>query len=193
LTRNGIFTLIPPITVGTLPNVVLVPEKINNWGSVVGEYVLQAGQTVGFKRWKTGGLIIGLDNPWIPLQTRFAGINDSGTIVGTAGGNYGPQLSHGLIYQNGSWTQVDYPGMAFTRLAGISNSGVIIGNASPSQLGTPSTPFVYKNGVFEIIPIPPAFGGTAHVVGISLREGLIVGYAQDQVNNRQVSFIAECN
>ena len=192
LMRDGTFIPIPPITAGGFTNNVPIAAKINKWDSVVGDYALLAGQTVGFKRWKNGS-VVSLDNPWIPLQTHLAGINDSGVIVGTAGGNYGPQLSHGLIYHKGSWAQLDYPGGAFTRLTGISNSGLIIGNGntSASQFGPPTTPFLYENGAFKIISPPNTLPGTASVTGISLKLGMIVGSALN-LNNKPIGFIAKC-
>lgn len=192
LMRDGTVVPIPLIVAGGFNNNVPIAEKINKWESIVGEYALLAGQTVGFKRWKNGS-VVSLDNPWIPLQTHLGGINDNGVIVGTAGGNYGPQLSHGLIFHKGSWAQLDYPGVAFTRLTGISNSGVIIGNGNTitSQFAGPTTPFLYENGVFKVISPPDTLAGTASVTGISLKLGMIVGSAKN-LNNKETGFIAEC-
>ena len=192
LLRDGTVIPIPQITAGGFTNNEPIARKINNWGTIVGDYALLAGQTIGFKRSKNGN-VVSLDNPWVPLQTHFEGTNDSGAIVGTAGGNYGPQVSHGLIFHNGSWAQLDFPGVAFTQLTGISNAGVIVGNGntSNSQFGPPTTPFLYENGAFKTISPPNTLAGSALVSGISLKRGMIVGSALN-LNNKPVGFIARC-
>lgn len=192
LMGDGTVIPIPQIAAGGFTNNEPIAARINNWESIVGDYALLAGQTVGFKRWKNGN-VVSLDNPWIPLQTHFAGINDSGTIVGTAGGNYGPQVSHGLIFHKGSWAKLDFPGLAFTQLTGISNSGVIVGNGntSTSQFGPPSTPFIYERGTFRVISPPNTLSGTTSVTGISLKLGMIVGSALN-LNNKPIGFISQC-
>jgi len=90
-------------------------------------------------------------------------MNDSGFIVGTASG-------HGVIYHNGQWATLEYPGGNGTRLLGISNAGVIVGVGSP--LIGPLVNFMYANGTFKSINIPNS--SLTQVWGISAG-GIITG------------------
>jgi probable HAF family extracellular repeat protein len=164
-------------------------EGINNWGSIVGWYTDSAGVTHGFKRWNNGNGIA-LDYP-----AQFSGpnsgtfptaINDKGVIVGSTQSPY-----HAFIYHNGQWATLQYPNAVATLLSGISNDGVIVGNA---QLADGSNQgFLYKNGVFQAVSPPntSGLGVGSGVIGISLRNGIILGFA-DFANSPRQGYVAGC-
>ena len=81
------------------------------------------------------------DNAW--NATYVAGINDSGTIVGTYCDGY---HYHGFVDNNGVFTTLDYLGGTNTWLTGINNNGQIIGfyelqvNYTINDIGFVATP-----------------------------------------------------
>jgi hypothetical protein len=89
------------------------------------------------------------------VQTSLAAINDSNVAVGYyKDGKTGN--AHGLIYANGNFTTVDYPGVATPGIAtgtlfiGINNAGQILGY----QTGFAALSyFIYSNGNFSTIDL----------------------------------------
>ncbi|SRR6266567_40285 len=163
---------------------------INDWGSVIGLYSDSAGVAHGFKRWSNGnGLVLNYPASFTAVNsgTFPTAINDSGMIVGFTQIPY-----HGFIYYNGKWATLHYPNAIGTSLYGISNAGVIVGNANFADGSTKG--FLYKNGVFKIISPPNTTGPGvgSGVIGISLRSGLILGFA-DLPNSPRQGYIAKCN
>ena len=164
-------------------------EGINNWGSILGWYTDSTGVAHRSKRWSNGSGIT-LDYP-----AQFSGansgtlptaINDKGVIVGSTQSPY-----HAFIYHNGQWATLQYPNAVSTLLNGISNDGVIVGNA---QLADGSNQgFLNKNGVFKVISPPNAsgLGIGSGVTGISLRNGIILGFA-DFANSPRQGYVAQC-
>lgn len=116
---------------------------INTSGQIVGEEFNYLGQ-YGFV--DSSGSFISITDPTAgpsgPL-TYAMGINDSGEVAGYYIDQ--AQAVHGFIYSGGSYTTIDYPGIALgslmgTQITGINNSGQIIGygeGGAPSFLGTP--------------------------------------------------------
>ena len=174
---------------GTLRGVGLAVSRINDWDSIVGWYGDNAGITHGFKRWANGhGFSLNFPAHFTQINsgTFPTGTNDKGVIVGFTQIPY-----HAFVYYKGVWTTVRYPNANSTLLWGISNAGVIVGSASFAN-GT-SFGFLYKDGKFEKI-IPPATTGPgvgSNVIAISLRQGLILGFA-DLKNSPRQGFIANC-
>lgn len=163
---------------------------INDWGSVVGWYGDSAGVAHGFKRWTNGkGFVLNYPAHFTSVNsgTFPTAINDSGVIVGFTQIPY-----HAFVYHNGKWGTIQYPNAIATWLSGISNAGVIAGNA---QLADGSTiGFLYDNGVFKIISPPNTTGPGvgSGVTGMSLRSGLVLGFA-DLPNGPRQGYIAQCN
>ena len=163
---------------------------INNWDSVVGRYGDLAGIAHGFKRWSNGNGFI-LDFPAkfksVNAGTFPTSINDSGVIVGFTQLPY-----HAFIYDNGKWATLKYPNAIATWLYGISNAGVMVGNAELSNGSNRG--FLYEQGTFkDVIPpntIGPGVG--SGIIGISLRTGLILGFA-DLHNSPRQGYIAKCD
>jgi probable HAF family extracellular repeat protein len=109
-------------------------------------------------------------------------INDSGTIVGFTQIPY-----HAFIYHNGKWATLVYPNGDITLLSGISNAGVIVGNAGFADGSAKG--FLYNKGAFKVISPPNTVGPGvgSGVIGISLRSGLILGFADLPNSPRQVT------
>lgn len=152
---------------------------INKYNSTVGIAVDLNYQGHAFKRYSNGSFVT-LQYPGTQ-DTWPSAINDSGTIVGTAGG-------HGFIYHGGTWAKVVYPqspSINGTQLLGISNNNVIVGQADSS----PPTSFLYANGVFKIILAPNS--SNTQVQGIS-GDGLITGIAFINGVNAGQGFLATC-
>lgn len=174
---------------GTLSGVGLAVSRINDWGSIVGWYGDNAGIAHGFKRWANGhGFTLSFPAHFTTVDsgTFATGTNDKGVIVGFTQIPY-----HAFVYYKGAWTTVRYPNAVATWLWGISNAGVLLGSA---QLADGSTfGFIYKDGKFEKITPPGTTGPGvgSNVIAISLRKGLILGFA-DLKNSPRQGFIAKC-
>jgi probable HAF family extracellular repeat protein len=179
------------VTIGTntLNGPGLAVVRINDWGSIVGWYGDDSGVAHGFKR-KADGHGLTLDFPAkfadVNSGTFPTAINDKGVIVGFTQIPY-----HAFVYYRGMWTTVTFPKAIATWLYGISNTGVIIGSAEFANGST--TGFLYKNWKFEIITPPNTvgLGVGSNVTAISLRKGLILGFA-DLRNSPRQGFIAKC-
>lgn len=125
---------------------------INNFGTIVGEYIGSDNHFHGFKL-KNGQFTA--IHPNGAVDTFVSGINDSGVIVGTF--NTGGVDNHGFVVQNGAIGTLDFPhevGFGGTTLNDISNSGVIVGFVWTG----PDTreAFLHKSGGFEVISVPNA-------------------------------------
>jgi uncharacterized membrane protein len=161
---------------------------INKWGTVVGSYVTPDRQGHAFKRWKNGTThTLQFPGTLFPSNTRPAGINDVGTVVGTYFGNHG--MSHGFIFHNGQWATLDYPHASGTALVGITNAGKILGIASfyPTSV---FTQFLYENGAFKVISVPNS-SGTPWLMSVSPKQGLILGIMEFFPTGKP-AFIAQC-
>ena len=115
-------TLVNPVTSNPLDD---IGQGINSAGTIVGSYFLTPTQKAGFILSADGLSLTELQDPLAPNVTRARGINDSGTVVGTysAGG-----ITHGFIYNSGTYTTLDDPlGIMGTLLEGINNAGDIVG------------------------------------------------------------------
>jgi len=163
-------------------------EGINRWGTIVGTYQDNSGFPSvkhGFKRWNNGTTHT-LDFPGAtPSSTTPEGINDNGTVVGQYSDN--KAILHGFIFHNGQWATLDYPQAVATNLIGITNAGKIIGNA---RVNSSDTLFLYENGTFKVISVPNSVPGSASLMSISPKQGLILGITNDSAGSP--AFIAQC-
>jgi hypothetical protein len=101
------------------------------------------------------------------------GLNDLGEVVGAYISSDG-SAEHGLIYKNGKFTTLDFPGSSYTALTGVNNSGDIVGiYYNPgSNLGHG---FLFHKGTFSTIDYPGAQSTTIYGINSS---GVIVGFAE---------------
>lgn len=123
---------------------------INNFGTIVGEYLGSDNHFHGFKL--KNGQFTSI-HPNGAVDTFVSGINDSGVIVGAF--NTGGVDNHGFVDVNGSITTLDFPGevgFGGTTLNGISNTGVIVGFVWTGS--DTREAFLHKSGIFKVITVP---------------------------------------
>jgi uncharacterized membrane protein len=157
LVQEGEYIPLAQATVlGAYPS---VAYKINQHGDVVGWYATEDGAPHGFLLSK--GAVTTLDFPYAACtpatcDTYAIGINDSGTVVGfwnlyDADGNLIEQ--HGYTWNQGVFTQIDYPGLPFTGLTAINNKGEILGGAGANPAAGSQTLFIYSKGHFNLFNV----------------------------------------
>ncbi|MEI6765731.1 MAG: T9SS type A sorting domain-containing protein [Bacteroidota bacterium] len=112
--------------------------------------------------------------------TYINSINNSGK---RAGGWIDGSLRHGLIWDNGTWTQLDYPGATRTIFTGINDSNIIVGVYNLTHS------FIYRNGVFKEISKTNA---TDFQIRDINNKGYIVGYYKDGSNTYKGFFSSVC-
>jgi hypothetical protein len=144
--QNGLFTFSC-----SGPLVRTIVQGLNNRGDLV-------GQCNATSFWYSDGVINYLEGFYAN------GINNLEQIVGWNSNN------QGYLYENGTYTAIDYPGSDSTVAFGINDAGVIVGDyqVSGQQHG-----FVYNNGVYTTLDYPGAV--STGLSGIN-NSGAIVGY-----------------
>src|ERR1019366_3986218 len=94
-------------------------------------------------------------------------ISDNGVVAGNYTTGY---VDNGFLWQNGTFTTIDYPNAKYgTALVGVNNSGVVAGNHFSGDF---TFGFIYENGVFKNIVYSGAKYATAG--GIN-NNGLVSG------------------
>src|SRR5580765_1923807 len=103
-----------------------LPQKINERGDVVGEFIDSNGVTRGFVRFSDGSFSDPIVDPNDTVGfTEGRGINNPRTVVGdyaTSDGNL-----HGFFLSGGTFTEYDVPGAVFTAVLAISNPADFVG------------------------------------------------------------------
>ena len=101
-------------------------------------------------------------------DTQFNRRNASGVTVGQMGNSKG---THGVVYYNGTWRSVDFPGATATTLTGINKYGTIVGNWTDGN--GHSHAFRLKNGTFTQLKT----SGASDIYAESISDtGAIVGW-----------------
>ena len=161
LSSGGIFTSIddPSATTGTFV------YGINDAGQTVGSY----GDTSGVHGFvDSNGTFTTIADPSSPSETIAYGINDAGQIVGATG-------NQGFIYNNGTFTDLNFPSAILTHATGINDGGQIVGfykDVNGNYHG-----FLYSGGIFSAIDDPLTVSGT---YGYGINDaGQIVGFYGD--------------
>src|SRR5262249_6604053 len=97
-----------------------LPQKINERGDIVGEFIDSSGVVRGFVRFSDGSFSAPIVDPNDNVGfTEGRGINNPGTVVGdyvTSDGN-----THGFFLSGGTFTEYDVPGALSTLVLGINN------------------------------------------------------------------------
>ncbi len=147
-----------------------LPASINDRGEITGSVSSFALPTLGYVR-DAAGNIVTFRVPGAS-QTRPAGINNAGAIVGTyiTGGSY--SIGHGFLRMpDGTFTTFDFPGLEPTRMgtwaAAINNHGQIAGYLLSYGYGFVRDP----DGTFSLVTGP----GQVNISGID-DSGRLVGY-----------------
>src|SRR5262249_4152332 len=106
-----------------------LPQKINERGDIVGEFIDSSGGVRGFVRFSDGSFSAPRVDPNDNVGvTEGRGINNPRTVVGdyvTSDGN-----THGFFLSSGTFTEYDAPGALSTLVLGINNPGDFTGTFS---------------------------------------------------------------
>ena len=111
----------------------------------------------------------------IPNATQITanGINDHGQVVGQFTDQQG--VAHGFVYEQGSFCQVDYPGMSDVNLYKINNLGQFVGSIRDSA-GTIHG-FFFDHGTLSH-PLSHPGAGATYASGINDRGEIVGTYYQ---------------
>ena len=150
------------------------PQKINERGDIVGEFIDSNGVVRGFVRFSDGSFSAPIVDPNDTVGfTEGRGINNSRTVCGdyaTSDGNL-----HGFFLSGGTFTEYDVPGAVFTAVLGINNpadfAGTFIDGSGIQQA------FVSVGGALTLFSVPAAVATLAYDINDSKR--LVVGYYID--------------
>jgi hypothetical protein len=113
-----------------------LPQKINERGDVVGEFIDSNGVTRGFVRFSDGSFSDPIVDPNDTVGfTEGRGINNSRTVCGDYASSDGN--SHGFFLSGGTFTEYDVPGAVSTSVLGINDAASFTGS------------FSYGSGIFQ--------------------------------------------
>src|ERR1700749_1426143 len=99
-----------------------LPQKINERGDIVGEFIDSSGVTRGFVRFSNGTFSDPIVDPNDTVGfTEGRGINNSRTIAGDYAIADG--TIHSLLLSGSTFTEYDVPGTVQTNLLGINEPG----------------------------------------------------------------------
>ena len=103
-----------------------LPQKINERGDVVGEFVDSSGVTRGFVRFSDGSFSDPIVDPNDTVGfTEGRGINNSRTVAGDYVISDG--TVHSFFWSGGTFTEYDVPGALQTNLLSINDTGEFTG------------------------------------------------------------------
>jgi hypothetical protein len=150
------------------------PQKINERGDIVGEFIDSNGVVRGFVRFSDGSFSAPIVDPNDAVGfTEGRGINNSGTVCGdynTSDGN-----SHGFFLSGGTFTEYDVPGALNTAVLGINDPGDFSGTFSDDNVIGQA--FVSVGGTVTSFSVPGAATTLAYQINKSKQ--LVVGYYID--------------
>ena len=152
-----------------------VPQKINDHGVIVGNFIDPSGVTRGFYRSRNGRF----SDPFVEPNdtgnlTQGRGINNSRTICGEyLDGNSG--TFHGYFLSHTIFTEFDITDALDTIPLGINNAGDFVGSVILSD-GVTQLGFVILGGAITMFDVPGAAATLAYQVNSS---GQIAGYYVD--------------
>ena len=113
-----------------------LPQKINERGDVVGEFIDSTGVTRGFVRFSDGSFSDPIVDPNDTVGfTEGRGINNLRTVCGNYLGSDGN--NHGFFLSGGTFTEYDVPGAVSTSVLGINDVADFTGS------------FSYGSGIFQ--------------------------------------------
>lgn len=150
------------------------PQKINERGDIVGEFIDSNGVVRGFVRFKNGSFSAPIVDPNDTVGfTEGRGINNSRTVVGDYASPDGNQ--HGFFLSGGTFTEYDVPGAVTTNVLGINDSGDFTGTFSDDNVIGQA--FVSVGGTVTSFSVPAALLTLAYELNNSKQ--LVVGYYID--------------
>jgi uncharacterized membrane protein len=152
-----------------------LPQKINERGDIVGEFIDSNGVTRGFVRFSDGSFSAPIVDPNDTVGfTEGRGINNSRTVAGDYVGSDG--FLHSFFLSNGIFTEYDVPGAVQTNLLSINDAGDFTGGFDPDGSGIFQA-FVGRGGTLTSFSVPGSLSTFAYEINNSKR--LVVGYYID--------------
>jgi uncharacterized membrane protein len=152
-----------------------LPQKINERGDIVGEFIDSNGVTRGFVRFSDGSFSAPIVDPNDTVGfTEGRGINNSRTVDGDYVGSDG--FLHSFFLSNGIFTEYDVPGAVQTNLLSINDAGDFTGGFDPDGSGIFQA-FVGRGGTLTSFSVPGSLSTFAYEINNSKR--LVVGYYID--------------
>src|SRR5262245_5317767 len=151
-----------------------LPQKINERGDIVGEFIDPSGVTAGFVRFSDGSFSDPIVDPNDTLGfTEGRGINNLGMLVGDYIPPYGNL--HGFFLSGGTFTEYAFPGAVQTAVLSISDPGDFTGTLV--DVSGLQQAFVSVGGALTSWSVPGAAATLAYDVNNSKQ--LVVGYYVD--------------
>jgi hypothetical protein len=152
-----------------------LPQKINERGDIVGEFIDSAGVTRGFVRFNDGSFSDPIVDPNDTVGfTEGRGINNLRTVAGDYAISDG--TLHSFFLSGGTFTEYDVPGAVQTNLLSINDAGDFTGGFDPDGSGIFQA-FVSVSGILTSFSVPAAASTFAYEINNS--KHLVVGYFVD--------------
>src|SRR6266480_3019450 len=152
-----------------------LPQKINERGDVVGEFIDSTGVTRGFVRFSDGSFSDPIVDPNDTVGfTEGRGINNSRTVAGDYATSDG--TLHSFFLSGGTFTEYDVPSSVQTNLLSINDTGDFTGGFDPDGSGVFQA-FVSVGGTLTSFSVPDAASTFAYEINSS--KHLTVGYFID--------------
>ncbi|HEU0273410.1 MAG TPA: hypothetical protein VFQ83_02650 [Candidatus Udaeobacter sp.] len=153
-----------------------LPQKINELGDVVGEFIDSGGVVRGFVRFGNGSFGAPIVDPNDTVGfTEGRGINNFRKVVGDYAASDG--TLHSFFLWANTFTEYDVPGAVQTNLLNINEFGDLTGGFDPDGSGI-FQGFIDRRGTITSFSVPDGVGGTfAYELNDTRR--LTVGYYID--------------
>ena len=149
-----------------------LPQKINERGDVVGEFLDSSGVARAFVRFSDGSFSAPIVDPNDTVGfTEGRGINNSRTVAGDYAISDG--TLHSFFLSGGTFTEYDVPGAVQTNLLSINDAGDFTGGFDPDGSGVFQA-FVGSGGTLTSWSVPGALSTFAYEINNS--NHLTVGY-----------------
>jgi uncharacterized membrane protein len=152
-----------------------LPQKINERGDIVGEFIDSNGVTRGFVRFSDGSFSDPIVDPNDTVGfTEGRGINNQRTVVGDYAASDG--TIHSFLLSGSTFTEYDVPGAVQTNLLSINEPGDLTGGFDPDGSGV-FQGFIDRRGTITSFAVPGAISTFAYEINNS--KHLVVGYYID--------------
>ena len=152
-----------------------LPQKINERGDVVGEFIDSNGVTRGFVRFSDGSFSDPIVDPNDTVGfTEGRGINNARTIAGDYVISDG--TLHSFFLSGSTFTEYDVPGTVQTNLLSINEPGDFTGGFDPDGSGVFQA-FFSRGGTITSWSVPDALSTFAYEINNNKK--LVVGYYID--------------
>jgi len=152
-----------------------LPQKINERGDVVGEYIDSNGVARAFVRFSDGSFSDPIVDPNDTVGfTEGRGINNSRTIAGDYVISDG--TLHSFFLSGSTFTEYDVPGTVQTNLLSINDPGDFTGGFDPDGSGVFQA-FVSRCGTITSFSVPGSLSTFAYEINNNKK--LVVGYFID--------------